>query len=242
MRKFVSVALAAIMVVSSSAIAVPAMAAYSPGPEITTTTTQQPVHVTVNSSTSSKVNYSKKDNQFTFTYTGNGNVKGWKFEGLTEGKDYKIVSKSEDGKKIVIELTEAGKEKTINADAIVTFDKDDKGGVQVNGKDTTSKTVSKTVNKNKDTVTYTYKGNKTVTGWKFPGLKKDVDYKIVKTTKNSITIKLINGTKSSNVTANAIVKAKKDSGSKSPATGASMAGIAVAGAGVAMLAALKKKD
>lgn len=316
MRKFVSVALAAIMVASTSAVAIPAMAAYSPSPVITTTQApveEKPVQTTVNNNTSSKVNYTKKDDQYKFTYTGGGTATGWKFEGLIEGKDYVIVSKSKDNKEIVIQLTEEGKQKQLNADVTIksneqvngvdtpskvdketngndiTFEytgsgkvekvefpgmkegvdykvvkKDGnkvtikllngvkpnqvtvnfkvKGIVQINGKDTTSKTVSKKTNKDKNTVTYTYKGKKTVKGWKFPGLKKGVDYKVVKKTKNSITIKLLNGTKSKYVSANVIVKSKKDSGSKSPATGATMTGVVMAGAGVAMLTALKKKN
>ena len=86
-------------------------------------------------------------------------------------------------------------------------------------------------------------------------MKEGKDYVVTSEEGNSITIELINGY-DGKVVANALVDngsettkgnkgttKKTDKKSTSPKTGAvSAAGIAVAGAGVAMLAALKKKS
>lgn len=125
---------------------------------------------------------------------------------------------------------------------------------KVNG--STSKDI--TYNRDKDdenVITFTYNGNGNLTGWEFPGMKEGKDYVVTSEEGNSITIELINGY-DGKVVANALVDngsettkgnkettKKTDKKSTSPKTGAvSAAGIAVAGAGVAMLAALKKKS
>lgn len=127
---------------------------------------------------------------------------------------------------------------------------------KVNG--STSKDI--TFNRDKDdenVITFTYNGNGNLTGWEFPGMKEGKDYVVTSEEGNSITIELINGY-DGKVVANALVDngsdetttktsesttKKTDKKSTSPKTGAvSAAGIAVAGAGVAMLAALKKKS
>lgn len=125
---------------------------------------------------------------------------------------------------------------------------------KVNG--STSKDL--TFNKDKDdenVITFTYNGKGNLTGWEFPGMKEGKDYVVTSEEGNSITIELINGY-DGKVVANALVDngsettkgnkettKKTDKKSTSPKTGAvSAAGIAVAGAGVAMLAALKKKS
>lgn len=96
----------------------------------------------------------------------------------------------------------------------------------------------------------TYTGEGDVDGWEFPGLTPGVDYDILSEDGNTITIILYNDTV--DVIANALVSGlgeqdtkpnKQDNGSTSPNTGAmTAAGIAVAGAGVAILAALKKNE
>lgn len=125
---------------------------------------------------------------------------------------------------------------------------------KVNG--STSKDI--TFNRDKDdenVITFTYNGKGNLTGWEFPGMKEGKDYVVTSEEGNSITIELINGY-DGKVVANALVDngsettkgnkettKKTDKKSTSPKTGAvSAAGIAVAGAGVAMLAALKKKS
>ena len=78
------------------------------------------------------------------------------------------------------------------------------------------------------------------------------DYKVISVDGNTITIQLINGYEG-DVIGNAIVNfqgetttkraPRKDNKSNSPKTGATMAtGLALAGAGAAVLAAMKKKQ
>lgn len=125
---------------------------------------------------------------------------------------------------------------------------------KVNG--STSKDITFNRDKNDENViTFTYNGKGNLTGWEFPGMKEGKDYVVTSEEGNSITIELINGY-DGKVVANALVDngsettkgnkettKKTDKKSTSPKTGAvSAAGIAVAGAGVAMLAALKKKS
>lgn len=124
--------------------------------------------------------------------------------------------------------------------------------VSVNGKGSNDITY-KVDSSDKDKITFTYNGDGDLTGWEFGGLVEGVDYEIIAQDGNSITIKL--DASVSDVKANAIVDegtsttkpgetttAKKDNGGTSPNTGASLAGVAAAGAGVAMLLALKKRD
>lgn len=101
-------------------------------------------------------------------------------------------------------------------------------------------------------ITFTYNGKNQVSSWDFPGLELGVDYEIVSQDGNTITIRLLND--EIDVVANATVDfegeedttkkpGKTDDGNTSPNTGAmTAAGIAVAGAGVAILAALKKDE
>lgn len=100
-------------------------------------------------------------------------------------------------------------------------------------------------------LTFTYDGDLELDHWEFPGLTAGTDYEILSEDGNSITILILND--NADVLANAIVKGapttkkakpgKKDNGSTSPKTGAvTAAGIAVAGAGFAILAALKKDE
>lgn len=125
---------------------------------------------------------------------------------------------------------------------------------KVNG--STSKDITFNRDKNDENViTFTYNGSGNLTGWEFPGMKEGKDYVVTSEEGNSITIELINGY-DGKVVANALVDngsettkgnkgttKKTDKKPTSPKTGAvSAAGIAVAGAGVAMLAALKKKS
>ena len=100
--------------------------------------------------------------------------------------------------------------------------------------------------------TFTYGGNYEFLGWEFNGLETG-DYTVVSENGKTITIQLTASGATKNFVANAKVNAPaptptptptpdKDDTSKSPSTGVAMGGIAVAGAGIAMLAALKKKD
>ena len=122
-----------------------------------------------------------------------------------------------------------------------------------------------TVNSNKsDEVSYTkdnykytfvYSGDSEVTGWEFPGMIEDVDYYILSMSadKTKVVIELTESGINKQVKANALVKDAAseteeeevdddDNSGTSPATGAAMAGIAIAGAGVAMLVASKRKN
>lgn len=141
---------------------------------------------------------------------------------------------------------------TINAFAVVesqeTTKTNSKITVEVNGN--TSKDV--TYQSDPDdpaTITFTYNGNGTLEGWEFDGLVEGTDYIIVSEDGNSITIQLINGY-DGDIDANALVKETttkkggKDNGkNKSPKTGAATAtGLAAAGAGAAILLAMRKRE
>lgn len=101
-------------------------------------------------------------------------------------------------------------------------------------------------------ITFTYIGEGDITGWEFPGMTEGVDYRIISQDGNSITIELLNGY-DGDVIGDAQVDfepgsettTKKASTGKStsPATGAVAAtGLAAAGVGAAILAAIKKND
>lgn len=261
MKKFISIALSAVMLVSAGTVAaMPVMAApvASPGhSEVTTrpASETEPTIVTVNSGKSTKTNYTRNGSQYTFKYNGGGKVTGWEFPGMTEGVDYKIISMSDDKTDVTIELTESGKQKQVKANALVTATE------QVNGNENLED-IDKTTNSKNNTIKFVYTGKGEVTDWEFPGLIEGVDYEVINQSEDNktITIKLLGNTRADDVTANAIVEkadttdkkddseddsksdsAKKDNSGTSPATGAAMAGIAMAGAGVAMLAISKKK-
>ena len=124
--------------------------------------------------------------------------------------------------------------------------KDNKITVQVNGKSTTEVTYEKDP-KNPKKITFTYTGDGKLIGWEFPGMTEGVDYEIIREKGNSITI-LVSPDYDGEVIANAIVDTDSETTRKpgedvSPDTGVAAAtGIAAMGAGVAILAALKKKE
>lgn len=102
--------------------------------------------------------------------------------------------------------------------------------------------------------TFTYGGNYEFLGWEFNGLETG-DYNVVSENGKTITIQLTASGANKSFVANAKVNVPttpttpttpstgdKDTSGKSPSTGVAIGGIAVAGAGVAMLAALKKRD
>ena len=102
--------------------------------------------------------------------------------------------------------------------------------------------------------TFTYGGNYEFLGWELNGLEAG-DYTVVSENGKTITIQLTASGANKDFVANAKVNAPttpttpttpstgdKDTSGKSPSTGVAIGGIAVAGAGVAMLAALKKRD
>lgn len=102
--------------------------------------------------------------------------------------------------------------------------------------------------------TFTYGGNYEFLGWEFNGLETG-DYNVVSENGKTITIQLTASGANKSFVANAKVNAPttpttpttpstgdKDTSGKSPSTGVAIGGIAVAGAGVAMLVALKKRD
>ena len=122
--------------------------------------------------------------------------------------------------------------------------------VQVNGK--TTKDITYEKDKDNDRIiTFTYTGKGKFIRWEFPGLVEGRDYRILTdgNASNPITIEIINGYEG-DVIANAIVEeegseettAKPNPDKVSPKTGAVAASsIAAMGAGVAILAAARKK-
>lgn len=122
----------------------------------------------------------------------------------------------------------------------------------VNGQLTTSDVTIKVSDSDSYEVRFDYVGKDEFIGWEIIGLEEG-EYTIVKKEGTTLIIKVdpsVAATKRE-FTANAITKKSANSGSTtgntdksgtSPSTGASVAGVAVAGAGVALLTALKKKD
>ena len=124
MKKLISIALSVIMLISVGAVsAIPAMAGVSsPGQSEVTTKPmceREPVIITVNSSKSEEVSYTKDNFKYTFVYSGDGEITGWEFPGMVEGVDFNILSMSADKTKVVIELTDSGKNKQVKANALV---------------------------------------------------------------------------------------------------------------------------
>lgn len=122
----------------------------------------------------------------------------------------------------------------------------------VNGQLTTSDVTIKVSDSDSYEVRFDYVGKEEFLRWEIVGLEEG-EYTIVKKEGTTLIIKVdpsVAATKRE-FTANAITKKSANSGSTtgntdksgtSPSTGASVAGVAVAGAGVALLTALKKKD
>mgnify|MGYP004456651651 FL=1 len=149
MKKFISIALSAVMLISAGAIsAMPVMAAVSsPGSSEVTTkpaVDTEPVVITVNSGKSSDVTYTKEDYKYTFSYSGKGEVIDWEFPNMVEGVDFSVLSMSDDNTKIVIELTESGKQKQLVANAVVKNSTASKEDGEVDENDTASKDNSNT--------------------------------------------------------------------------------------------------
>lgn len=150
MRKFISIALSAVMLISAGAIsAMPVMAATVSSPGSSEVTTKpavdtEPVVVTVNSGKSKKVGYTKDNYKYTFSYTGKGEVIDWEFPNMVEGVDFSVLSMSKDNSKIVIELTESGKQKQLVANAVVKDSTASKEDGEVDDSDAASKDNSNT--------------------------------------------------------------------------------------------------
>lgn len=156
----------------------------------------------------------------------------------------------------------------VSSPAAVTI-ADGKVKTTVNGKERQGVTYKINVSKPNE-VTFTYNGKGTLKSWSDNlsslGLVEGTDYTITVNKDGSETIsfisqKAITAWNNGSVVVNAVVdfdetttkaskekttKAKKNSSSKSPATGASSTvlagGVAAAGAGIAVLAAMKKKE
>lgn len=126
----------------------------------------------------------------------------------------------------------------------------------VNGQPTTSDVTIKVSDSDSYEVRFDYVGKEEFLRWEIVGLEEG-EYTIVKKEGTTLIIKVNPSVAESKreFTANAITKKSANSGSTtkpstgntdksgtSPSTGASVAGVAVAGAGVALLTALKKKD
>lgn len=126
----------------------------------------------------------------------------------------------------------------------------------VNGQLTTSDVTIKVSESDSYEVRFDYVGKDEFLRWEIVGLEEG-EYTIVKKEGTTLIIKVNPSVAEAKreFTANAITKKSANSGSTtkpstgntdksgtSPSTGASVAGVAVAGAGVALLTALKKKD
>ncbi|WP_294774197.1 hypothetical protein [uncultured Eubacterium sp.] len=126
----------------------------------------------------------------------------------------------------------------------------------VNGQLTTSDVTIKVSDSDSYEVRFDYVGKEEFLRWEIIGLEEG-EYTIVKKEGTTLIIKVNPSVAEAKreFTANAITKKSANSGSTtkpstgntdksgtSPSTGASVAGVAVAGAGVALLTALKKKD
>lgn len=150
MKKFISIALSAVMLVSAGTVAaMPVMAApvVSPGSsEVTTNPAvdSEPVVITVNSGKSKEVGYTKDNYKYTFSYSGKGEVIDWEFPNMVEGVDFSVLSMSKDNSKIVIELTESGKQKQLVANAVVKDSNASKEDGEVDDSDAASKDNSNT--------------------------------------------------------------------------------------------------
>ena len=132
---------------------------------------------------------------------------------------------------------------------------------QVNGNNSGDVTYE-WISENPKQIKFTYTGDGTLEDWEFGDLEEGVDYRIIAQDDNTITIELLDATFNGDIVANAIVDegeeepttsaktttkanttTKKSTSPTSPKTGAAAAaGIAVMGAGVAILSALKKKE
>lgn len=126
---------------------------------------------------------------------------------------------------------------------------------QVNGETSNQVSFEASIS-NPSQFTFTYNGGLELLGWEFSGIVEGADYTVVADNGNTITIALTASGMTKQFVANAKVKqdakpgsetnkpgaSDKDNTGKSPSTGAAMTGILVAGAGIAMLAASKKKN
>lgn len=122
----------------------------------------------------------------------------------------------------------------------------------VNGQLTTSDVTIRVSDSDSYEVRFDYVGKEEFLRWEIIGLEEG-EYTIVKKEGTTLIIKVNPSVAEAKreFTANAITKKSANSGSTtgntdksgtSPSTGASVAGVAVTGAGVALLTALKKKD
>ena len=122
MKKILSILLAAML--AFSALGATSMMAFA-----ASNTVASPEHTTrdndkigqVNGKVSDDVDYEvdpTDPTKISFTYTGNGDFQNWQFPGMTEGKDYKVISV--DGNTITIQLIN-GYEGDVIGNAIVKF-------------------------------------------------------------------------------------------------------------------------
>ncbi len=143
---------------------------------------------------------------------------------------------------------------------------DKKPTLQVNGVTTTTDVTYAVDPENPNVITFTYVGEGNLTGWETNldslGLVEGEDYELTENEDGSLTLTLISDAaieawKNGEIVVDAIVEfdedepttagtTKANGSSKSPSTGASTAvvagTVAAAGAGIAVLAALKKRD
>ena len=120
MKKLLSIVLSAVMLLTVSVASVTAFAATNGSIE-TTAPANLNVTVQVNGKTTKEITFERdKDNDrvITFTYSGSGKLIGWEFPGLTEGKDYRIISDSNASNPITIEIIN-GYDGEVIANAII---------------------------------------------------------------------------------------------------------------------------
>ncbi len=120
MKKVISIVLSLVMLIAVNSVA---MSAFAAG------TVVSPGHIDkitgkVNGEESDDITIYQKPGtrEFTFTYTGDGTVIGWEFENMVEGRDYEILSETDNSITIRVFDTYSG---NVVANAIVEYDEEE---------------------------------------------------------------------------------------------------------------------
>lgn len=119
MKKLLSIILSVVMLFAVGAMSLSAFAVDDTVASIETTYPINKINLTVNGKPSKEITYERDqdDNRvITFTYVGSGKLIGWEFPGLTEGKEYEILS--QEGNSITIQIIN-GYDGEVTANAIV---------------------------------------------------------------------------------------------------------------------------
>lgn len=139
------------------------------------------------------VKYAPDSEAHRLEYTGEGTVMGWIFPSMTEGKNYKVVETKDNYIDIVLIN---GQDEIPDVNVLVDFtalgEAIDAGDtVHVNGEKSGS--IICEYNKFDNSYTYKYTGDGRVAEWDFADLVENMNYQILETGANSITVILMNG-------------------------------------------------